>query len=211
MDDMEKLIATLSKDAVAVKPAPRPWLLSMQWLAVAACYLIISLAISGLRADWLQQLHKPWFVFEVLVLAGIFISTALSAAILAFPDLHQQRRAAYAPVWMFALFVIVLMFALLADEPPAPLPMHSFECTLSIFLFSLLPTVAIFYAMRKLASTHPQLSGVVAALFAFSTGALWLRLHEQTDSVIHVIEWHYLPMLVIAMMGMWLGRRLLKW
>jgi hypothetical protein len=150
-------------------------------------------------------------VLEVLVLAGIFISTALSTAILAFPDLHQQRRTAYAPVWVFALFVIVMIFALLADEPPAPLPMHSFECTLSIFLFSLLPSVAIFYAMRKLASTHPQLSGAVAVLFAFSTGALWLRLHEQTDSVIHVIEWHYLPMLGISLAGLWLGKCLLKW
>ncbi len=211
MDDMEQLIATLSKDAVLVKPAPHPFLLSLKWLAVAVAYLIVALTISGLRPDWLQQLHKPWFVIEVLVLAGIFISTALSAAILAFPDLHQQRRAAFAPVWVFALFVIVIIFALLADEPPAPLPMHSFECTLSILLFSLLPCVAIFYAMRKLASTCPLLSGVVAALFAFSSGALWLRLHEQTDSVIHVIEWHYLPMLAIGLVGLWLGKCLLKW
>jgi hypothetical protein len=211
MDNIEQLIAGLSKDVQALKPAPRPWLLSLKWLAVAIAYLVVSLAFSGVRPDILTEFHKPWFVAEIVLLAGIFVSTALSAAVLAFPDLHQQRRTAFAPVWMFALFALVMLFAWLADNPPSPLPMHSFECTISILLFSLLPTAGIFYAMRQFASTHLHLSGIVAVLFAFSTGALWLRLHEQTDSIIHLIEWHYLPMIAVAAVGWWLGKKILKW
>ena len=211
MDNIEQLIAGLSKDVQALKPAPRPWLLSLKWLAVAIAYLVVSLAFSGVRPDILTEFHKPWFVAEIVLLAGIFVSTALSAAVLAFPDLHQQRRTAFAPVWMFALFALVMLFAWLADNPPSPLPMHSFECTISILLFSLLPSAGIFYAMRQFASTHLHLSGVVAVLFAFSTGALWLRLHEQTDSIIHLIEWHYLPMIAVAAVGWWLGKKILKW
>jgi hypothetical protein len=135
----------------------------------------------------------------------------LSAAILAFPDLHQQRRVAFAPVWVFALFTLVMLFAWRADEPPSPLPVHSFECTLSILMFSLLPFAGIFYAMRQFASTHLRLSGIVAVLFAFSTGALWLRLHEQTDSITHLIQWHYLPLIAAAALGWWLGKKILKW
>jgi hypothetical protein len=211
MDNIEQLIAGLSKDVQALKPSPRPWLLSLKWLAVAIAYLVVSLAFSGVRPDILTEFHKPWFVAEIVLLAGIFVSTALSAAVLAFPDLHQQRRTAFAPVWMFALFALVMLFAWLADNPPSPLPMHSFECTISILLFSLLPTAGIFYAMRQFASTHLHLSGIVAVLFAFSTGALWLRLHEQTDSIIHLIEWHYLPMIAVAAVGWWLGKKILKW
>lgn len=211
MDNIEQLVASLSKEAQAVKPAPRPWLLSMKWIAMAAAYLLIALLITGLRPDWSQQLHRPLFLIEVALLFGILISTAFSAAILAFPDLHQQRRAAFAPVIVFALFVLTMLFAWLADTPPSPLPVHSFECTLSILMFSLLPSAGIFYAMRQFASTHLRLSGLAAVLFAFSTGALWLRLHEQTNSVIHLIEWHYLPMLAIGLAGLWLGKVILKW
>ncbi len=211
MGNIEQLVEELSKDAAAVKPAPHPLLLSLKWLAFATAYLAISLAISGMRVDMAHALQDPWFIAEIAVLCGLIITTALSAAMLAFPDLHQQRRTAFAPVWMFALFLLVMFFAWRVDAPPAPLPMHDFKCTLNILLLSLLPSAGIFYAMRSLASTHPRLSGIVAVLFAFSTGALWLRLYEPNDSIIHVIEWHYLPMIAVGLLGLWLGKKLLRW
>jgi hypothetical protein len=107
--------------------------------------------------------------------------------------------------------VPVIFFAWNADSPPAPLPMHSFECTFSIILVSLLPAAWTFYTIRQYASTHYRLAGSIALLSAFSVGALWLRLHEVNDSVTHLIQWHYLPMLVFGMIGLLLGRVLLKW
>ena len=50
---------------------------------------------------------------------------------------------------------------------------------------------------------------LVSLLSAFSVGAL--RLHEVNNSVIHLIQRHYLPMLVFGLIGLWLGRVLLKW
>lgn len=211
MANIEELVESLARDAAPVKPAPHPLMLSLGWVVGAAVYLVVSLWISGLRPDLMQKLHEPWFVAELAFLALIFIATSLSAAVLAFPDLHQMRKAALAPAGLFAVFVAILFFAWRADVPPAPLPAHSFECTLSITLFSLLPAAWTFFSMRKFASTHCRWAGSVALLFAFSVGALWLRLYELNDSIIHVIQWHYLPMLGIVLIGWWLGKRLLKW
>jgi hypothetical protein len=211
MTNIDDLVDSLARDAVPVKQAPHPLQLSLRWVAVAAVYLVLSLWISGLRPDLMQKFHEPWFAAEVAVLVIIFIATSLSAAVLAFPDLHQMRKAALAPAALFALFTAILYFAWHADIPSAPLPVHSIECTLSITLFSLLPAAWTFFSMRQFASTHYHWAGVVALLFAFSVGALWLRLHELNDSIIHVIQWHYLPMLGIGMLGWWLGKRLLKW
>ena len=69
----------------------------------------------------------------------------------------------------------------------------------------------MFLCLRRFASTHSRWTGMVALLAAFSVGALWLRLHEETDSIDHVVLWHYLPMVAISLAGWWLGRRLLKW
>lgn len=212
MKDIEQLVAELAHDAAAaVQPAPHPYVLSLKWIGAAAVYLAVSLAVSGLRPDLAHALQQPWYIAEVVALLLIFIATSFSAALLAFPDLHQKRKLAFAPVAMFALFLLVLLFAWHADNPPAPLPEHSFQCTISIILVSLLPMVWTLYAMRKFASTHYHLAGAIALLSAFSVGALWLRLHEVNDSIVHVVEWHYLPMLAVGLIGLWLGKLLLKW
>jgi hypothetical protein len=211
MGNIDDLVARLAQDAPAVKPAPHPFMLSMQWAGAAAIYLAVSLAISGPRPDLMEEFHSPWFVAELAMLFCIFIITALSAALLAFPDLHQKRRLAYAPALPFLLFLVVMFFAWQADTPPSPLPVHSFHCTLSITLMTLLPASWTFWSIRKFASTHYRLAGSAALLSAFSVGAIWLRLHEATNSITHVIEWHYLPMLAIGLLGLWLGKLLLKW
>lgn len=211
MANIDELINKLAQDTATVKPASHPFMLSIEWMVVAVFYLAASLMISDVRHDLLVKLHDPWFAAEITALAGIFISTSLSAALLSYPDLHQKRSIAFAPIVTFALFVLVIFLAWQADSPPAPLPVHSFECTLSITLVSLLPAAWTFYVMRKFASTHTHWAGGIAFLFAFSIGALWLRLYEQNDSVMHVIQWHYLPMIGFGLIGMWLGKVVLKW
>ena len=211
MENIDELIDRLAKDTTGVKPASHPYVLSLKLMGWALAYLLLSFMFSGLRPELMLKLHEPWFVAEIAALAGIFAATSLSAALLSFPDIHQMRRLAFAPVIALVLFVLVIFFAWQADTPPAPLPVHSFECTLSITMFSLLPTVGTFYAMRKFASTHYHWAGTIALLFAFSVGALWLRLHEVNNSIIHVLEWHYLPMIVFGIVGWWLGKKILKW
>jgi hypothetical protein len=211
MANIDELITRLAQNSETVKRAPHPFMLAIEWMVVAAIYLAVALLISGMRLDLLPKLQEPWFAAEIAALAGIFISTSLSAALLSYPDLYQKRRIAYAPVATFALFVMVIFFAWRADSRPAPLPIHSFECTLSIMLLSLLPAAWTLYVMRKFASTHYQWAGGIALLFAFSVGALWLRLYEQNDSIMHVIQWHYLPMICFGIVGMLLGRVVLKW
>lgn len=209
--DFEQLVAELAGDAAKIAPAPHPYLLSLKWMAAAAVYLLVALTISGVRHDLPQALQHPWFITELAILLLVFIATSLSAALLAFPDLHQKPRLAFLPALMFALLAMVILLSWLADSPPAPLPVHSVECTISIALLSLLPAVWIFHAMRRFASTHHHWAGSIALLAVFSIGALWLRLYEVNDSIIHVVQWHYLPMLGIALIGWLSGRVLLKW
>lgn len=211
MGNIEELVETLARDATPVKQAPHPFMLGLAWLAGAGIYLAVSILISGLRPDLAQKLHEPWFDAEIASLFLLFIATSLSAAVLAFPDMHQMKPVALAPAGAFALFATVLFFAWRADTPPAPLPVHSFECTISITLLSLLPAAWALFSVRKFASTHYRWASSSVLLSAFSVGALWLRLHEINNSVIHVLEWHYLPMLGIGFVGWWLGKFLLKW
>ncbi|MBK9160067.1 MAG: DUF1109 domain-containing protein [Nitrosomonadales bacterium] len=209
--DLEQLVTELAGDAEKIAPAPHPYLLGLKWITAAFAYLAVSLSLSGLRPDLAQALQQPWFAAELALLLLVFIATSISAALLAFPDLHQKRWLAFAPGALFALFVLLLLSAWRADVPPAPLPVHSIECTQDITLLSLLPAAWVFFLLRGYASTHPHWAGSIALLAAFSVGAIWLRLYEINDSIIHVIQWHYLPMLGVAFFGWIAGKYVLKW
>ncbi len=73
MADIDELIGKLARDNAAVKRAPHPFLLSIEWIVVAAFYLAVSLMMSGMRHDLWPKLHEPWFVAEIAALSGIFI------------------------------------------------------------------------------------------------------------------------------------------
>ena len=211
MADTEKLIVNLVHDIVPVKTVPHPFVLGTRWLGGAVAYVALYLLIAGVRPDLILKFQTLLFSMELGLLVGIVVTTCISAALLSFPDMHQKRLLAYAPTLMGLLFVLLLTVAWYADNPAAPPPVHNLKCTASIALLALLPAAWMFYTMRGIATTHPYAAGSVALLSAFSIGALSLRLNETTDSILHVIQWHYVPMLGVAMLGLWLGRRILKW
>ena len=211
MKDIDDLIGQLAQEGGAVKPAPHPISLSLKWMALSAAYLLVLLLVSGVRNELATAFENPWFAIEVALLVAIFITTSVSAALLSFPDMYQMRRAVWMPMAVFGVFACVLLMAWRADMPPAPLPVHGIECTLAILMVALMPGAWLLYAMRKLASTHYQSAGSIALLHAFSVGALWLRLQENNDSILHVLQWHYLPMIVFGILGLWVGKLILKW
>ncbi len=208
---MDVLIEALVQDGTPAKPGAHPYTLSIKWLGAAAAYLALSLMVSGLRPDLMLKLQTPFFLVEIGLLVSIIITTSLSAALLAFPDMYQKRRMAYTPVLIFALFILAIFLAWRADTPPSLPPNDSVECLIFIASLTLLPAAWMFYSMRSLASTHQYFAGSIALLCAFSIGALSLRLSEQTDSIMHVMQWHYLPMVGVGIIGLWLGKTFLKW
>lgn len=207
----EQLINDLAENAGKVKPSSNPYGLFGRWTVYAAAYIFIAALFLGIRPDFMHTLQSPLFIAELLSLAGVIAASLFSAAILAFPDLYQKKRIALLPVPAFALFVIIMALAFSADNPPAPHPPHAMECLLCISLLSLPPGAFILFNIRRFASTHYYMAGVVATLAAFSTGAMALRLSERTDSISHLLEWHYLPMLGVSILGLLLGKLFLKW
>ena len=141
----------------------------------------------------------------------MIVTSAISAALLTFPDRYQKRWLAFSPSLTFGLFIVVMGLAWLSDTTSAPMTANGWQCAMEITVIALIPTVWLFYSMKNHASTHPYLTGSTALLFAFATGAISLRMGEETNSIIHIMQWHY-PLLMIAVLfGGYLGKRWLRW
>ncbi|NBX02658.1 MAG: DUF1109 domain-containing protein [Alphaproteobacteria bacterium] len=207
----EELISSLAGEAGKVKPATCPLTFLAWWMLAVAIYIVCTSLFLNLRPDLLSRLASPLFLAEILALLAMVISSSLASCVLSFPDLHQMRKWLLAPAFSCASFLAIIVMAWLADSPPAPEPVHAIECLICISLLSFFPSVALLQFMRGYASTNRQMAGSMAMLSAFSIGALTLRLCEQTDSISHLVQWHYLPMFVVAALGAWLGKIILKW
>lgn len=207
----EQLIHGLSENLQPVRPAGSPVSVFGRWLLAFAIYIAILLTFEGVRPDFISQLGNHVFLMEIVSLLLIILTCCHAAAVLAFPDQYQKKRVLVLPVSAFVAFFSVMVLAFLLDNPPAPPPLHKLECLLCITCFSLLPAAGILWNIRQFATTRYYSAGVLAVLAAFSLGALTLRVSEQTDSISHIVQWHYLPMLGFAIIGALLGKILLKW
>ena len=211
MSNINQLIAELSAEITPVKKLANPLVSFAKWMLGCSIYIGVLLLCSHLRGDISSKLASPLFLAEIGLLICMAATAGLSFTILAYPDTYQKRWLVFTPFLPLALFFIVLFLEWLEDQPPAPPPEHGWHCLLCIICYAILPACWIFYRLRKMASTHVNMAGSVALLGATSIGCLALRLTEATDSITHIIEWHYLPMLTLSAFGLWLGKKFLQW
>jgi len=209
-DKTDQLIASLAQETAAIKPV-RLRVLIMRWLGGFAAYALALIACTGTRADLADAMTRPFFALEILLLAGLIASTALTAAVLSFPDHYQRQTIAWLPVPLGLAFAALMAIASLTSPATIVAVAHGPECLSCIALYALLPGAFLFWQMRRMASTQTSLAGATAVIAAFSMGALALRLKEPTDYIPHLLQWHYLPMLAAAVLGVALGKWLLKW
>ncbi|SPB15788.1 putative transmembrane protein [Caballeronia novacaledonica] len=84
-------------------------------------------------------------------------------------------------------------------------------CPFNILLLSIPTFPAAFWAMRSLAPTRLRLAGAVAGLLASSTATIVYCLHCPEMSPAFWGVWYAIGMLMPALIGAWIGPRLLRW
>lgn len=84
-------------------------------------------------------------------------------------------------------------------------------CPFNILLLSVPTFPAAMWAMQSLAPTRLRLAGAVAGLLASSTATIVYCLHCPEMSPAFWGVWYAIGMLLPALIGAWLGPRLLRW
>lgn len=209
-DNTNQLIARLATETSAVKPVSLRALCG-RWMAGFAAYTALLIAVTGVSPELSAALSRPLFVMEIALLAALVISAALTAGLLSFPDNYQYRKILWLPLPLLAAFIAVMGAAWMENPADLPHNSHGLECLSCISFYALIPGAWLFWQMRKMASTQGAIAGAAVVIATFSMGSLVLRLLEAGDSIPHMLQWHYLPMLVAALIGYALGKKLLKW
>lgn len=215
MTNTSDLIASLSAQAKPTKKLRSPAYWAVRMLAVLAVYGAGTQIFLGLRPDLSQQLSRPFYACEVATLVLLLIASALAAVLAMYPDAYQKPRLLKLPYGLFILVFalnMVQLFMPLDERMVMPSPeAHAMECAICIAALALIPSAFIFALLRKGASVRQSQAGSFTVLAASAMGCLTLRLAEDNDSIMHLLQWHYVPTFLFAMIGVFLGKWLLKW
>lgn len=211
MSDTEQLIDRLARSASMGGPCSNPFALCFQWLLAVAFYVTCSAIFLELRPDIEIKLLSPLFLDEIVALILFITSTSLASALLSYPDNFQKPKLLWLPYFSAALFLLVVTLAWFTSPRAIPRPSNELECLTCITLLSFIPAITLFWHIRNMAPTQRGKAGAMAMLSAFGIGALTLRLCEETDSIAHLVQWHYAPMLAVNFIGIVLGKKILKW
>jgi hypothetical protein len=207
----DQLIDKLSTNLSNVKPTS-PTKLAAQW-SVATVFLV-GLAIyfgAGVRPDLQQIYGSAHFILIFISLGALLFSGAFAAFSSALPGHPLHWSFVLLPTAFFALFVIALMPPFLGAAHAGSASATGLQCTRTLGILAFLPALLIFGLLRKMASTQPGYTTYSAALAALAVGALGLTLNCSSCDWPHLLLYHGLPILLIALLSQTLARRLLKW
>lgn len=213
--DTQELIAKLSRQTPAKPQLRPPAFFALRSMAVLIAYGVGVQLCLGLRADIALQLARPLFAMEIALLAILTVSSTLAAIIAMYPDAYRSAWLLRLPFGVALVLVALLGMQFMAvHDVRMVIPgagAHAMECALCIAATAIVPAALIFALLRKGASVRPLRAGSFAVLAASGLGCLTLRLSEANDSLVHLVDWHYLPTLLFAVIGALVGRYLLRW
>lgn len=221
MTDTNNLIAQLAQDTKPAKPAFKPFNQVLVLLGILSLYAFGAQLYLGLRPDLINRLTDFWFEAEITALWFLILTSAFASIAAMAPDAYQKPIALKLPYIVFAALILILGYQLMTNGELASHPLgsimqkvidtHGMECSICIALISMVPSAFVFALIKRGASVRPFMAGSFAVFTAAGIGCLTLRLAEPNDSLLHMVQWHYLPTLCLAIIGAYLGKWLLKW
>jgi hypothetical protein len=206
--NIENLITRLSREG-ARKALPSPVAILAKWILLIGAYCLILIYFTGLRDDFNTKITHGMYLAELSLMLVLAITSALSASMLALPDINQKPWIRFLPLVPLVIFIVLLSYSTYATSALSMIDcimLSRFDCVFYISFFSIIPGIFFFHSIHKAAPVYCCWAGSMAGLSAASFGYILLRIIDSSDDPFQLIIWHFLPVVIIMMLGMILGK-----
>ena len=204
----DDLIQELAKDSKPVKRIPSIGTRFLRWLFASVLCLGVGITLFGIRSDIESAATQFNFSVQVLFSFCLAILSALSAFILSVPDRHNPWLDRVPIATLGLWFFIILWSFLFSENSRAG---FGVGCMRDLIVLGFLPGALLFFMLRQAAPVQKGKTGFFAALAIASLGAMGTQFICHSDNPLHVLLWHFFPVLLVGSLGFFLGRLLLRW
>lgn len=213
--ETDKLIKDLTNEVEPVKRIGGTFSRLASWFLASILCVGAGVALFGLRPDANIAASTTLFYIEAAILIMLAVLSAAGAFILSVPATEKSSLQKCFPLIPLTLWAGTILYAVISEYEESGIralnPGHGMVCLGEMFLFGALPGLFIFLMVKKAAPTKLGWTGFLATLAALAMAALTLQFTCSASSSTHIMVWHVAPVIVIGCIGIWLGKRVLRW
>jgi hypothetical protein len=122
-----ELIQILVEDCMPVRPLPRPWIRTAEWLVIALLYVVLVVFVVSPRADLAAKISDWRFVVEQVLALATGIAAAAAAFAIIIPG--YSRKLLALPFLSLAIWLASLGQAYIQDNIGDGLIPMVYRCT----------------------------------------------------------------------------------
>jgi len=204
----DTLIHNLALQCRPIKPIGHPVKRFLIW-AISSILFIAAGVLFFRPAPDFSVVSNPSFIFPAMAMLCISLICTLSAFVLSVPNKDAQRFDIVPitiVIFWFGLMIYMLASVDLDDSRSGDI------CILRMIVLAIVPGAILFYMLRRAAPMQSGLIGLLAALgsLAFAEIGLQFICHKSTLGS-HMLVWHFMPLTVLALLGVVIGRWTFRW
>lgn len=213
MTDTNDLIETLVARSHKVRRLPRPSLLALFWLALAAGVLLLLAIEHGVRPDLALQWRNANFTVCLAASLATGMLAAIACINASLPD--RSRLWLLLPLPTLAIWLSSIGYGCLTDwvefNAGAVQPGEALRCFSTLLLVSLPLSGAMFLLLRHAARLRPMPVVLMAGLAVAAITASAMSLLHQLDASLMILIWNLGASLLIVAVEASLGKRAMRW
>lgn len=180
---------------------------TMKWLALS--FLISIFALNILPWNELR-LENSLYFWENFLWFGLSLISAVAFYYGSFPE--------KSPLWpqlLSAAVFLVLLSLVTAHSNETPfteeLSLWRGRCGFLITMIAMAHSTGMIMWAKKGAPRSPRMAGAWASLSASALGCLLMQVICLYDNSLHLMVWHFLPLLLITFFGALIAQKTLRW
>jgi hypothetical protein len=208
----DQLIASLAADLKPARPLPPPAARLAIWMTLALGLATLGVALLGPRADLAASVRSAAFLSRLGIALTVGLLAASASLVLGVPGAERDALHRAAPLLAVAAWLLMLGAPVLAGDASASRLADAFEwaCAGRVALLAIPPGVALYLMLRRAAPLRAGWTGSLAALGAAAVGAAAVQCVCPVNSPAHLLVAHAIPVLIIAVAGIVIGRLALR-
>ncbi|MFP5387075.1 MAG: NrsF family protein [Bacteriovoracia bacterium] len=207
MRKTDDLIHSLSSELTPVTPVKSPGKTLFICFVISVLSLIGAIFIMGVRENLQSVAPRVLFWLQNVSLFIVAVSGIINACLMSIPGRGPGMILRTVPFIAFFVWFALILPSLISVESQMG---RGLLCVADLLFIGAAPLVVLFKVMRKGAVLERGKAGVTGLLGVAALGALGSQFVCSSESPMHLIVWHFLPVLFLGTLGFIVGNKFFK-